>query len=310
MKISFLFFLIAAYSPSRNHALAQEVTTEEYNGKPTFPPGFIVPRLPVALEENLSPKIPPSEQPESVPGKFTVLNIWTYEICIIIQIKSVLTVQYKTTNGTVGVNHISIPDHAPTDFGDYACDVYKKKQEVNVGGFKMVFQCTGPVYGLWCTESYVVSEMTYTVHLYPDSFPNALIPNLRLELKANASDLPKVQINVNNSYECNSEMNLVLPISCYSCKDSGFNARDYNATLKISHLQVEAFRNRTDTIFSPAISCPAKSSASSNYVNLTIGIIIALVIAAIVGVGFYFRKKKGSFFPYREFHNFIVSYTT
>lgn len=109
-------------------------------------------------------------------------------------------------------------------------------------------------------------------------YPNKMnFPNITSEefIEGNLWNATFYITNVNKSYLCNSEDTIMIPLNSDNLNQS--------AVLRLSHVQVEAFRNQDEgNSFSTASVCPADGMLTSDIVPIAVGCALAALVVVVL----------------------------
>jgi len=126
------------------------------------------------------------------------------------------------------------------------------------------------VHGDAAASQYFVSHLE--MHIIPDSlhFPNITSYS---KIDADSKIVNLYTTNVNNSYRCNSEDDVRLMVS---------GSTSQTALVRLTHVQMEAFRNLSNDKFNVASDCSADDILTSDIVPIAVGCALAALVVVVL----------------------------
>lgn len=225
----------------------------------------------------------PRPNPPTSSGTWVVTDESTNITCIVVKLAASFVIPYSTPLGERNATLV-MPNNATSngsclykDENHQAITIRWAADDGNLEDFNSITitfernqSRVEDVHGDDATSQYFVS------HLEMQIFPDILhFPNETRDSKIDA-DLEHVNFyvtNVNNSYRCNSEDDVRLMVS---------GSTNQTALVRLTHVQMEAFRNLSNDKFSVASDCSADDILTSDIVPIAVGCALAALVVVVL----------------------------
>jgi len=257
------------------------------SGQVTPPNGHTSTEAPATIGTNVTTS-PEVTTPEAAPnGLWTVPDHQSGVVCILMEMKAELEIQYvqDDNEGEVGVATIDVPPTAEVSGNcgdtDQVIDIFWKDFDAE-RSIHLEYHLADIVNST--EESYVISKVEIEVEMNMDQFPKALILK-NLTMKA-VDSTRFLELDTNSSYTCHASRAMNL--------DYNYSWFTYNATLTFSEMKVQAFRTKNDTSFGKAKVCAADETVENNIVPIAVGCALAALVVIVVIAYLISRKKMRS----------------
>ena len=248
-----------------------------------------------------SETVRPSTQPKlGKTGKWMVKDLKTNEVCVILEMKSVIHIKYRTNHWDrldfIRVATVAVPPNAES-FGD--CGGSGKGQFVYIRWNETSrSQSERELYirfNKLSDYTYDIAEFNASIRINKWNFPGSLNIGEMWYLQAtNISNFVKVKSN--HSFSCTPEVYVSMLMQGWG------NIFNYG-TLILSDLHLEAFRHKSDTKFSRAVVCHLNKNEVLIAFCCSIGALIFLVWISYM----YYRRRQNQ--PYIHYEGKVASPT-